>query len=372
MSGQIESFLHAIRESPEDDVPRLVLADWFEDNGDPDRAEFVRTQIRLAGDLPAGERTALEDREKELRDANAARWLGPLASKPWSATFVRGTACVRVQTGRPLASAKVQKQAEEWFTPALVTEMVADGTTSTWKRFVALPLLEGLTGLILSGCKMSEADVQALAASPRLANLRHLAIRDSGSLYRGLGEVGMTALIESPHLRRLTGLDFRIFPLGSQAVELLATRSPWPRLTSLNLDNTKLSGNTLRLLLEAPWKARLTELSLFHSLRDGTDVENLVRDLAPARLRYLCLGTNHVSDAGAEIIAASPHFGELRELRLDFPKFTESGARALADSPHLRKLRLLYVYDMKAGSPAGRVLRERFGDVVQFEWSARA
>ena len=56
MSGQLESFLHAIRETPEDNVPRLVLADWFEDNGDPHRAEFVRTQIRLAGDLPDDER----------------------------------------------------------------------------------------------------------------------------------------------------------------------------------------------------------------------------------------------------------------------------------------------------------------------------
>src|SRR4051812_185048 len=37
---------HAI-DSP-DDAPRLIFADWLEDHGDADRAEFIRTQCRLA------------------------------------------------------------------------------------------------------------------------------------------------------------------------------------------------------------------------------------------------------------------------------------------------------------------------------------
>lgn len=38
--------LEAIARDPADDVPRLVYADWCEDNGDPDRAEFIRLQIQ--------------------------------------------------------------------------------------------------------------------------------------------------------------------------------------------------------------------------------------------------------------------------------------------------------------------------------------
>jgi len=319
MRGQLESFLHAIREAPEDDVPRLVLADWFEDNGDPQRAEFIRTQIRLDGDLSSEERRALESREKELLAANAARWLGPLAAKPWDTTFHRGTARPKIQTGRLLSSAKVLKQAQEHFTPALVTELHAEGTTSRWKGLFKLSLLEDLTGLVLGGCKMSEADVQTLAASPRLHNLRHLAVCGAASPYRGLERIGMTALIESPHLRRLTGLNFCNYPLNHAAVELLTKQTPWPALTSLNLDTTPLHDYTLGLLLKAPWKPQLTDLSVFRSVIHDEAVQWLVRDLAPARPRRLGLGGNRVADGGAAVIAASEHLSELRDLFLNFP-----------------------------------------------------
>src|SRR4051812_25441081 len=43
-----EAFLAEIRASPEDDVPRLVFADWLEDHGDPARAEFIRAQVQMA------------------------------------------------------------------------------------------------------------------------------------------------------------------------------------------------------------------------------------------------------------------------------------------------------------------------------------
>ena len=39
------NFLAAIRENPDDDAVRLIFADWLEDQGDTDRAEFIR-QLR--------------------------------------------------------------------------------------------------------------------------------------------------------------------------------------------------------------------------------------------------------------------------------------------------------------------------------------
>jgi uncharacterized protein (TIGR02996 family) len=39
--------LHAVAETPYDDAPRLVCADWLEEHGDPDRAEFIRVQCEL-------------------------------------------------------------------------------------------------------------------------------------------------------------------------------------------------------------------------------------------------------------------------------------------------------------------------------------
>ena len=37
----------AVIANAEDDTPRLVYADWLDENGDPDRAAFIRTQVAL-------------------------------------------------------------------------------------------------------------------------------------------------------------------------------------------------------------------------------------------------------------------------------------------------------------------------------------
>src|SRR5262249_54353685 len=41
---QDRAFLDAIIEDPEDDTPRLVYADWLDDQGEAERAELIRLQ----------------------------------------------------------------------------------------------------------------------------------------------------------------------------------------------------------------------------------------------------------------------------------------------------------------------------------------
>jgi uncharacterized protein (TIGR02996 family) len=80
-SSQIAAFLQDARERPEDDTPRLVLADFLEENGDADRAEFIRLQCRLApGTLPleATQRQEMEDRSQRLVANRGGGWLGRL------------------------------------------------------------------------------------------------------------------------------------------------------------------------------------------------------------------------------------------------------------------------------------------------------
>ena len=43
-----DAFLAAIIESPDDDTPRLVFADWLEEHGEVERAEFIRLDIKLS------------------------------------------------------------------------------------------------------------------------------------------------------------------------------------------------------------------------------------------------------------------------------------------------------------------------------------
>lgn len=57
------AFLAAIRAAPTDDLPRLVAADFVEENGDAERAEFIRVQVEV-------ERVASELETLRAKNAN--------------------------------------------------------------------------------------------------------------------------------------------------------------------------------------------------------------------------------------------------------------------------------------------------------------
>ena len=61
MYTEAEAFLQRVRAYPDDDTPRLIFADWLEEQEDrlpgaADRARFIRVQVALArlADEPAG------------------------------------------------------------------------------------------------------------------------------------------------------------------------------------------------------------------------------------------------------------------------------------------------------------------------------
>src|SRR2546423_208668 len=84
-------FLADILASPDDDAPRLVYADWLDENGQPERAEFIRLQCELAnmsdGD---GRRAALAKRERQLLRQHGRAWTDGLPRRLRALTFRRG------------------------------------------------------------------------------------------------------------------------------------------------------------------------------------------------------------------------------------------------------------------------------------------
>src|SRR5271155_2098705 len=47
-SNDGDALRQTILAQPDDDLARLVYADWLDENGQPDRAAFVRAQVRAA------------------------------------------------------------------------------------------------------------------------------------------------------------------------------------------------------------------------------------------------------------------------------------------------------------------------------------
>ena len=90
-----QTLLKAICADPENDLPRLVYADFLEENGDPDRAAFIRLQVEFTRTARAGRglddaiRTELAelwaDHEKEWRAE-----LPRVAGVEWDVVFHRG------------------------------------------------------------------------------------------------------------------------------------------------------------------------------------------------------------------------------------------------------------------------------------------
>jgi uncharacterized protein (TIGR02996 family) len=101
-----DAFLADVLAEPSDDAPRLIYADWLEDAGDPDRAEFIRLQCeqpaavrercycRDSFDPTACARcrrvARLLRRQQELLAHRAARDWTPSALRPFSVAFRRG------------------------------------------------------------------------------------------------------------------------------------------------------------------------------------------------------------------------------------------------------------------------------------------
>src|SRR5687767_4608593 len=75
--SQQAALLQAILDDPDDDAVRLVFADWCEENGQAERAEFVRLQIERGFKDHYEEK--MPPREKAQLERHASEWFDPPA-----------------------------------------------------------------------------------------------------------------------------------------------------------------------------------------------------------------------------------------------------------------------------------------------------
>ncbi len=235
-----DAFLEAIRENPDDDVPRLIYADWLEEQGDP-RGEFVRVECALAS-MPVkdGRRPALRARRQQLLAAHRDAWLGPLRPLAYHWEFRRGF-------------------------PEEVTADALHFVEHAGRIFAAAPVR--LARLLHGGMA-----VGALAGCRFLRRLHALHLTDNG-----LGNGGLRALLASPHLAGLRCLRLGNNELGDEGAVLLAGAVGLAGLTSLNLSRNAIGDEGAAALAGSRHLGNLTALDL---------------------------GNNRVHDAGARALAA--------------------------------------------------------------------
>jgi uncharacterized protein (TIGR02996 family) len=221
-------FLQAIFDEPDADAPRLIYADWLEDQGELDLATlagYIRTECELARLPPnAVERAALEERARELFEQCEASW-EPLGMDVRSE---RGLAVAEM----PLEDFLARREELERCPALLGVCATVRGSelerlaSEHWPTGMRLPRL---CGLILEDVNPETIDI--LLKTPFLAQLEELSL----DRCRGLDEdkvVASLALYSQrglPRLRRLWWPGW--VSLGT--VIYLATSPEFPRLAHL-------------------------------------------------------------------------------------------------------------------------------------------
>jgi uncharacterized protein (TIGR02996 family) len=242
---QLLAFLADIKDHVEDDAPRLILADWLEDNGQEARAEFIRLQCQLAHLAEDDrERPKLLKREIELVNLHEEFWVRSVRTRARRWRFQRGL--LRIETDAfiflhapwPLLHA----EALDWIEAVHLTTGMRRGRDEIL-RLVESTILPQLTALDLSAARLGLPGAEGIARAPHLGRLNRLRLAGnelndeaasilartaplarltdldlSGNL---ITDVGAAALAHSPHLNRLTNLEIganAVSPAGEAAL----------------------------------------------------------------------------------------------------------------------------------------------------------
>ncbi|HUR54517.1 MAG TPA: TIGR02996 domain-containing protein [Gemmataceae bacterium] len=390
---ELLALLNAAKAEPDDDTPRLVLADWLQEQSDPAdvaRGEWLRCLVdanRLIPEDPR--RPELVQRARELWEEHRVAWVVPLYQAgfefPPDESAFRGGLLYPSAFGTELFQKKGQavvgSEAFAWvgglnfqrFTSLQMTKLllspVIESVTSLyfsswvelrWTDFQKLAYSSRVGGLKTLHTHHARVGYQggiALAKSPHLGGLRHLHLWNER-----LDDVGFKALCESEHLNELRSLVVPNCELSIHSARAFGEGTGLPALTELHLGGTnRIAGDGTLILVSHERTGRLKRLNLWSNDVGDYGTEAICRAGHMNRLTHLDLSSNLLTNRGAVALAGASHLGTLEELNLRRNNIAGEGALALANSPHLTKLRRLDLSANRIGVKAGDALRERFG-----------
>ena len=371
----------------DDDDTRLVFADWLEEQGEFERAEFIRVQIDRAR-LPAWDaaQVGLKVREQELLSSHAEKWLGEMPEIPgvqWEG-FRRGIVAVVsfasfdvfrssahvCRSIAPIEAVRVgwprrRETAENFPQIAELRELTLTGRPygSEVRRLANSPQLATLH--VLKSRGLDARELGFLVASPHLENLRTLCLTSNG-----VGTEGVTSLINAASMANLETLDltgpgyyesYYDNPLIDLAgMEALADWQGLQSVRSLSLSGSDVRSAGLGRLLRSPHAAGLKSLSLRSGRLDGAAMAEFAGADSNMKLETLDLRENVLQDSGAEFLAAAECLNELRILRIDRCEISQSSAVRFAENASfLDGLRILEAGHNHFGSAALQALLER-------------
>jgi uncharacterized protein (TIGR02996 family) len=364
----------AIAAAPDEDVPRLVLADWLQSQGDL-RGELAAIQVKLAradaDDLVLRDRDQLIRRSASLLAEHYVAWMQPLRDIAPAAYYYRRGVVERM-TGlveRPFdqvagalrdagalpcaAIAQPDEVPALLLTPAsrCFTEIELGVGTGLGRDRLA-QLAESLVDLRSIDIQLAREDNVAWDALAELpSRLDHLGIRHTrGLVFGNSGDRFVELLGQAPARGSLRSLRLENFSLRAGALAL-------PALESLQLAAVAFEPSLEVFFQRASSLTSLSIESVELSLPNLEQILAACPNLRRLKLRKTSLGP----EAGA-ILARSPICKQLRRLDLSKNPLGDAGLRGLLEG-EFSSLVSLIVPKKGAHPPTATGYRERFAAI---------
>ena len=333
---QVLAFLADIKEHPDEDGLRLILADWLEEFGDPAdqaRSDLIRCQIDH-------ERLPAESAREASRPVVVRGGCSRNTARPGWGRWLQWLAAWAFRRG--LLSVTLESSALRGQTLGLLAP------SETWAWVDEVYLLD-----------CSDAEAARLGRCPLLGGVLTLGFRRSA-----LGPAGVQALGDLPLARNLRGLDLGHCPLGNSGTQALAASANLAGLRTLDLSGCGLSAVAGGHLSGSGREKPFVDLQTLGLCGNQLACEGIHRLTASGhwpRLRRLDLRNNQIAESGGRALARWPGVAGLLELNLADNQLGPQAAAALAECDALANIESLVLWGNPVGSDGAARLRERFG-----------
>ena len=267
MDSTGQDLLRLILNNRHDDLPRLVYADWVEEqfrqNNDPAldaRAEFIRLQVKLNAGEPSPDSRQLFRREQHLKQTYGAFWAGELVHLAADWNFRRGFIHhlqIDAREFLDLHHFLAETHPIEHLHLIWGMETPRERADDLGK-IAELALMNELTSIDLTGAGVGSDGMAQLANGLPLENLRELTLPGNR-----IGPRGLRSILQAPWMPGLRKLDLADNDINHQGVRLLHDFLHAARESGevLSLERIDLRGNPLSVagvrLLRSPLLARL-------------------------------------------------------------------------------------------------------------------
>jgi|GEM_PF-2124872 len=420
-----DALLRAIVENPAEDTPRLVFADWLDENADTfptpavvrQRAAFIRDDIAMSQrdefDPP---RLRWELIEKPQRETEA--WVKEtLPNLPEGYDFISEPRFRRGFLSGVILDSKYRRALPEppvdqspiaclrffacsllgiellrrvgWRSRIMALEFARGGRTSLtdFHSLFALDNLACLERLAFLEHTIDRRELDRLVTSAMFSRLvavtitytpvgnafvesfnrlgTPIALRELQLRGCRIAPSAVAQLLVTPAAKNLKSLSFGGDRIGTpEKFHSLSRVSTPPLIRSLDMSNDTLNEGGLELFLTSPLVPGLQRLILSDCGLNRTRA-SLIADGMFDSLRVLDLSCNPIGNDSAVAIANSPHFAGLRVLELSHSQVGDEGIEAILDSPLAENLVLLDLRGSPASAEMKEVLKAKMGDRVR-------